>query len=82
MHKHVIQAHKGYTTATELIMKCKDICLVSIKQKYPHARIILGGDFNCPGIDWEHGSVSNRLSNKVYTLLHKYLQESSINLEF
>ena len=25
---------------------------------------------------------SDRLSNKVYTLLHKYLQESSINLDF
>ena len=32
--------------------------LVSIKQKYPHARIILGGDFNCPGIDWEHGTLT------------------------
>ena len=27
-------------------------------------------------------SVSDQLSNKVYTLLHKHLQESSINLNF
>ena len=56
-------------------MKCKDICLVSIKQKYPHARIILGGDFNCPGIDWEHGTLTEsyilcHFRQKLITLAH------------
>ena len=31
----------------------------AIKQKYPHIRVILGGDFNCPGIDWEHGTLTD-----------------------
>ena len=36
---------------------CEDLSLdiADIKQNYPHSKIILGGDFNCPGIDWEHG---------------------------
>ena len=29
--------------------------LDDIKEKYPHSKIIIAGDFNCPGIDWEHG---------------------------
>ena len=27
--------------------------VTQVKQKFPSAKIILGGDFNCPGIDWE-----------------------------
>ena len=29
------------------------------KQRYPSAQIILGGDFNCPGIDWEHSTLTD-----------------------
>ena len=36
----------------------------------------------CVQVEKMYSSVSDRISNKVYTLLHKYLQESSINLEF
>ena len=31
--------------------------ILSIKEKFPRAQIILGGDFNSPGIDWEHGTL-------------------------
>ena len=31
--------------------------VLSIKEKFPCAQIILGGDFNSPGIDWEHGTL-------------------------
>ena len=31
--------------------------ILSIKEKFPCAQIILGGDFNSPGIDWEHGTL-------------------------
>ena len=34
-------------------------CFVEIKQRYPSAQIILGGDLNCPGIDWEHGTLTD-----------------------
>ena len=27
-------------------------CLSQIRLKFPKATILLGGDFNCPGIDW------------------------------
>ena len=30
------------------------LSIAAIKYKFPHIQIILGGDFNCPGIDWEH----------------------------
>jgi len=30
-----------------------------IKSKYPTATIYLGGDFNCPGIDWLHNSLTD-----------------------
>ena len=29
--------------------------LDDIKERYLHSKIIIAGDFNCPGIDWEHG---------------------------
>jgi len=28
-----------------------------VKQKFPRSRIILGGDFNCPGINWQNGTL-------------------------
>ena len=33
------------------------ICL--IKSKFPASIIYLGGDFNCPGIDWAHGCLTD-----------------------
>jgi len=30
-----------------------------IKHKHPHTQIILGGDFNCPGIDWENSTLTD-----------------------
>ena len=33
--------------------------ILTIKQKFPHAQIILGGDFNSPGIDWEQGTLTD-----------------------
>ena len=35
--------------------------------------IILGGDFNCPGIDWEHGTLTT-------SHVSCYLQEKLISL--
>jgi len=33
--------------------------IATMKQMFPHVQIILGGDFNCPGIDWEHGTLTD-----------------------
>ena len=33
------------------------LSVTEIKHKFPHTQIILVGDFNCPGIDWEHGTL-------------------------
>jgi len=30
-----------------------------IKHKHPHTQIILRGDFNCPGIDWENNTLTD-----------------------
>jgi len=48
-------------------------CVNEIKQRYPCIQIILGGDFNCQGIDWEHGTlinsyVTNHYREKLITL--------------
>ena len=45
--------HSPDTTLEELRSS-----LVYIKQKYPNAFVILGGDFNCPGVDWHHGTLT------------------------
>ena len=47
--------------------------IFSIKEKFPCAEIILGGDFNSPGIDWEHETLVDS-----YALC--YLQEKLISL--
>ena len=31
--------------------------LTNIKQQFPNAFILLGGDFNCPGIKWSDGTL-------------------------
>ena len=35
------------------------VSLSAIKSKYPAAKIFLGGDFNCPGIDWSNNSLTD-----------------------
>ena len=35
------------------------ISISHVKSKYPSAKLFLGGDFNCPGIDWEHGTLTD-----------------------
>ena len=49
------------------------LSITEIKHKFPHTQIILGGDFNCPGIDWEYGTlldsyVSHRFREKLIAL--------------
>jgi len=33
-------------------------CVSQIRYKYPDTPLILGGDFNCPGIDWSTGNLT------------------------
>ena len=47
--------------------------ILSIKEKFPCAQIILGGDFNSPGIDWEHGTL-------IDSYAPCYLREKLISL--
>jgi len=35
------------------------IVLPTQLKQYPRIQIILGGDLNCPGIDWEHGTLTD-----------------------
>ena len=37
--------------SADTVLEDLQSCVVKIKQRYPSAQIILGGDFNCPGID-------------------------------
>ena len=40
--------------------------LDDIKERYPHSKIIIAGDFNCPGIDWEHGlSLTDTYTSRI-----------------
>ena len=49
----------------------------TIKQKYSHTQIILGGDSNCPGIYWENSTLINsyvscHFHEKLIDLSHNY----------
>ncbi|XP_065886047.1 uncharacterized protein [Dysidea avara] len=44
--------------STDTVLEDLQSSVNAIKQKYPRIRVILGGDFNCPGIDWEHGTLT------------------------
>ena len=46
--------------------------IADIKSKYPHSKILLGGDFNCPGIDWEHGTLTE--SYRSHSFREKLLE--------
>ena len=52
-----------------------------IKEKHPHTKIIIGGDFNCPGIDWEHGflSAESYTSRLLREKLLTFLQDFHLN---
>ena len=43
-----------------------------IRLQFPRAKIILGGDFNCPGIDWYTGTLTD---SYVSVLLRESLME-------
>ena len=45
--------------------------IADVKVKYPNSKIFLGGDFNCPGIDWQMGSLTD--SYLPYCLREKLL---------
>ena len=33
--------------------------IADVKVKYPNSKIFLGGDFNCPGINWQSGTLTD-----------------------
>ena len=33
-------------------------CVCQLRQKFPDIALLLGGDFNCPGIDWRTGNLT------------------------
>ena len=47
--------------------------ILSIKEKFPRAQIILRGDCNSPGIDWEYGTLIDSYATC-------YLREKLISL--
>ena len=47
--------------------------------------IVLGGDFNCPGVDWSSGSlmdsyVTSTFRESLITLAHDFMLEQTVNL--
>ena len=60
--------HSTYTLLDDLLFS-----IATVKQMFPHVQIILGGDFNCPGIDWEHGTL-------IDSYVPCYFQEKLISL--
>ena len=50
-----------------LVIDNLSLNIANIKQNYPHYNIILhGGDFNCPGIDWEHGILMESYMSQLF----------------
>ena len=58
---------------------------VDIKEKHPHSKFIIAGDFNCPGIDWEHGFLlteaytSRLLREKLLTFSQDFQLKQCVN---
>ena len=46
-HSHIETLDEFYTSITH------------VKSIYPHVQLLIGGDFNCPGVDWSDGSLIN-----------------------
>ena len=54
--------------------------IADIKSKYLHSKILLGGDFNCPGIDWEHGTLTESyLSHSFREKLLEFVQDFQLD---
>ena len=54
--------------------------LTQVRQKFPTTMIVLGGDFNCPGVDWSSGSlmdsyVTLTFRESLITLAHDFMLE-------
>jgi len=45
----------------------------AIKENYPNSKIIIAGDFNCPGIDWEHSFLLSK------THISRFLREKLLS---
>ena len=61
------------------------VSICEIKSKYPSAIIYLGGDFNCPGIDWTHGDIIDSyipicFREKLITLSQDHLLTQVVTL--
>ena len=59
--------------------------LTQVRQKFPTTMIVLGGDFNCPGVDWSSGSlmdsyVTSTFRESLITLAHDFMLEQTVNL--
>ena len=48
---HILQLQYGKTYHNSYI--------ADVKVKYPNSIFFLGGDFNCPGIDWQSGTLTD-----------------------
>ena len=47
--------------------------------------VVLGGDFNCPGVDWSSGSlmdsyVTSTFQESLITVAHDFMLEQTVNL--
>ena len=75
--------------SVDTVLKDLQSCVVEIKQGYPSAQIILAGDFNCPGIDWEHSTLTDSysvcttaLSGKTYYSNTRYPDVSTSHFSY
>ena len=64
-HSHIETLDEFYTSITH------------VKSTYPHVQLLIGGDFNCPGVDWSDGSLIN---SYIPTPFHERLIEIADDL--
>jgi len=55
----VIGSFYGPPQSADVLLDDLQSSIADVKQKFPHSQIILGGDFNCPGINWQNGTLLN-----------------------
>ena len=69
----VIGSFYGSPQSTDILLDDLQLSIADVKQKFPRSQIILGGDFNCPGINWQNGTLLD-------SYVSRYFREKLISL--
>jgi len=82
-HNIILGAFYTPPNSTPSVWEDLSECLIQIRQKFSTTIIILGGDFNCPGMDWPSGSlvdsyITANFRKSLITFAHNFMLEQIV----